>query len=190
MDFASKRITQIGQLRRLEDNPSAQPYSNEVEHVKPGNGHSYHRKRLRRTDDARNGSGDAGTQDFTLRIDKSSKQTLPLRHESPYDHYKLSFGVDLGGLGILAVKKTPPYTCAIVRRYRAANTKATFSLYQDIRHKNLHNAIEAFLDDDLLYFILEDISTTLEKVITCAIYPDEAQLNAILGQVNVSSPML
>ncbi|KAH6645738.1 hypothetical protein BKA67DRAFT_493047, partial [Truncatella angustata] len=108
-----------------------------------------------------------------------------LRHESPYHHYRLSFGVDLGGLGTFAVKQMHPYTCALVRRYRATNANAVFNMYQDIRHKNLHNAIEAFLEDGLLYFILEDVSTTLEKVIKCAVYPDEAQLNAILGQVSV-----
>ncbi|KAH6646745.1 hypothetical protein BKA67DRAFT_663147 [Truncatella angustata] len=43
--------------------------------------------------------------------------------------------------------------------------------------------MEAFLEDDLLYFIPEDVSTTLEKVIKCAVYPDEAQLDAILSQI-------
>ncbi|KAI1839356.1 hypothetical protein JX266_014433, partial [Neoarthrinium moseri] len=169
-----KRVTQLGHLIALPRSELPAP------DFLPDNpiGHTDTRHVIRK----RKRGEEIETEELALRNGKGVDRALRVLEESPQIYYKLSFGHYLGELFTFAVKKTQPYTCVAIRQYSTSLGHAALKSAGELHHRNILNAIEAFKTEDSIYILFEDTVTTLENVIQSTLYPDDLQLNAIIGQ--------
>jgi hypothetical protein len=56
--------------------------------------------------------------------------------------------------------------------------------FSQLQHENILSAMECFNTDGSIYALCEDLPITLEDIVACDAFLDEAQLAAILKQVN------
>lgn len=118
-----------------------------------------------------------------LSKDKKPRNTFTLSHGSPHSHYKMTFKLDLGGFVTFAVHKKAPYTVFHVKEHPASQATEVLQWYQRLRNKHVLSIHEIFLTNGTLYTMLEETAVSLETVIRCPLYPDEAQLSTIIQQV-------
>ena len=123
-------------------------------------------------------------QSGTVKPTTSSPLQLRTAFESPWAKYEKIYGVELGGLVEVAIRKGPPIELVHVRAFATHAAAKTLYLFRQLRHRNIVIALEAFTCNHGLYIILEHMPLSLEQIIRSPAYPNERQLAAILGQVS------
>jgi hypothetical protein len=110
---------------------------------------------------------------------------VPLLEESPWNHYKKGYGLELGGS--VAVVCKVPATGRLFTMRSCPSSGADEKLYRvrHLKHKNLLDSIEDFSFQDTFYIISEHTEISCEEFIVAR--PDEVQLAAIIRQVSYSS---
>ncbi|KAK2050973.1 hypothetical protein LY76DRAFT_529434 [Colletotrichum caudatum] len=107
--------------------------------------------------------------------------TPDVEWNSPWKHYKAEFELhDLGGSVTVAVRQR---TQVYIRRLAVSESEDALSKFRGLRHQNVVEFIYAYMTKTYLYVVLECITFSLYHLAKCPIYPDEAQLGTIVGQV-------
>lgn len=101
----------------------------------------------------------------------------------PWDTLNDLFTCDLAGPVSLAVHKQDPRKVIAVRSFSRDKADIWLQVLRKTKHPNIISAREIFKDHGTTYFIVDDLSLTLEHVVACDIFPSELQLASILIQV-------
>ncbi|KAI0389044.1 hypothetical protein F5Y17DRAFT_156743 [Xylariaceae sp. FL0594] len=128
--------------------------------------------------------GEDDTRPHEKRL-KIEKPTPALRRQwgPPQERYTMEYQVRLAGLVTLAVQKTRPFTCVIIKEFPIKKAEETLYWCRRLRHNNIITALETFSTDNILYIAFEEMDATLGALVACPAYPNENQLGAILGQL-------
>ncbi|KAF4772732.1 hypothetical protein HER10_EVM0007608 [Colletotrichum scovillei] len=100
---------------------------------------------------------------------------------SPWKHYQAQFELnDLGGTLIVASRHRKLFHISELAR---TESKQILENLKMLRHPNIVEFIEAYMTSTSFHAVFEATAISLLHVAKCPIYPDEAQLGAIVGQV-------
>ncbi|KZL83408.1 fad-binding domain-containing protein [Colletotrichum incanum] len=111
-----------------------------------------------------------------------SVRTPDIEWNSPWKHYRAEFELhDLGGSVTVAVRQR---TLVHIRRLAVSESEDALSKLRRLRHQNIVQFIHAYMTKTYLYVVLECTTISLHQLAKCPIYPDEAQLGTIVGQVS------
>jgi hypothetical protein len=116
---------------------------------------------------------------------------LKQRNESPWGSYDESHELDRGGpvTVTVAVQREPGIALVNIQKFTKPEMEAALYRYQTVRHSSFVAALEAFITDDHLYVVLEDMPISLEHIVKLPRYPTEVQLVAILTPVKLPSSL-
>ena len=112
---------------------------------------------------------------------------LRQRNGYPWGSYDESHELDRGGpvTVTVAVQREPGTALVNIRKFTKPEMEAALYRYQNVQHSSFVTALEAFITDDHLYVVLEDMPISLEHIVKLPRYPTEVQLAAILAPVKV-----
>ncbi|CAM1503421.1 Fc.00g081970.m01.CDS01 [Cosmosporella sp. VM-42] len=108
-----------------------------------------------------------------------------LRSESLWKYYTKSpiTALDLGGSVVLARKMAAPEDLVAVRQVpRGRMDQKEVEAFCLLKHHNVMTVLEAFMTDGFFYLVFEEMSLSLDHLVTSPMYPDCRQLGTILGQ--------
>ncbi|KZL87316.1 protein kinase-like domain [Colletotrichum incanum] len=111
-------------------------------------------------------------------ISKDSTRPLDINWCSPWNRYEASCKLsDLGGELWAAT------SWVNIRRFPRDIAEQTLRKFRSIKHQNIVAFYEAYMTDDYLHVVLEDMTFSLLHIVKSLRYPNEAQLGTILRQV-------
>jgi hypothetical protein len=118
----------------------------------------------------------------------SPYEVIPVREESPWDHYRSGYGVELGG-PVAVVRKAPATKDLFtMRSFSSFGAEKKLYMLHRLKHTNILASFDIFFYQDSYYLISEHTEVSCEEFIVAR--PDEVQLAAIISQVSCSFAML
>ncbi|KAI5465183.1 kinase-like domain-containing protein, partial [Mariannaea sp. PMI_226] len=90
---------------------------------------------------------------------------------------------DLGGKVTIARSKDPISTLVGIRKYPTGKAEEILPKSRKLSHLNIVRVLDAFVTNQFLYLVFEDMRLSLEHLVVSPAYPTSLQLGTILGQV-------
>ncbi|KAL4403350.1 FAD-binding domain-containing protein [Colletotrichum abscissum] len=113
--------------------------------------------------------------------DNMSDRPSHVEKGSPWKHYQAEFELnDLGGTLTVASRHRKLFH---IRELVRTESKEVLEKLRVLRHPNVVEFIQAYMTPTSFHAVFEAMAVSLLHVVECPIYPDEAQLGAIVGQV-------
>ncbi|KAH8695669.1 hypothetical protein BGW36DRAFT_264057, partial [Talaromyces proteolyticus] len=108
---------------------------------------------------------------------------LKARDRSPWDTYEKEFTCDLAGEAAIVFHRSEPSGTLALRQYPGDIGTKMLHFFSQLQHENILSAEECFNTEGSVYALCEDLPITLEDVVACDAFLNEARLAAILKQV-------
>jgi hypothetical protein len=118
----------------------------------------------------------------------SPYEVIPEREGSPWDRYRYSYGLELGG-PVAVVRKAPATKHLFtMRSFSSFGAEEKLDRLQHLKHTNILASFDIFFYQNSYYIISEHAEISCEEFIVAR--PDEVQLAAIISQVSCRFAML
>ncbi|KAJ5318593.1 hypothetical protein N7476_005013, partial [Penicillium atrosanguineum] len=109
---------------------------------------------------------------------------LIVRSESPWETYQQDIRLELAGPMIVAHRRSRPFKKVAIRELRKNITYEFINRLRFISHENVLFPREIYLSGNSTYGLYEIVPFALEQLVNCPdLYPTEAQLSSIMGQI-------
>lgn len=112
-----------------------------------------------------------------------AKHQLSGWNDSPWKHYKHIFNCDLAGDISIAITRTHPSELRAIRTLKKEDSEDILEKFRTIRHENILLVREYFTYEDSVYMVFDDLPVTLDHLVACDYYPQDAQVLSALAQV-------
>ncbi|OQE59987.1 hypothetical protein PENNAL_c0321G03078, partial [Penicillium nalgiovense] len=109
---------------------------------------------------------------------------LIVRQESPWDTYRKVITYEIAGKVTIATRRTRPSRTVAIRTYRKENARRLIYRFGRLEHRNILSLHECYMDEDLAFFLVDDLPLTLAHVVAFpSVYPSETELGSIICQI-------
>jgi hypothetical protein len=108
---------------------------------------------------------------------------LKTRDQSPWKTYQKEFTCDLAGDAAIVFHRAEPSKTFALRQYPGDIGAKMLHYFSQLQHENILSAEECFNAEGSIYALCKDLPITLEDVVACNAFLNEARLATILKQV-------
>lgn len=113
------------------------------------------------------------------------RETLVIRNQAPWDTFQPVYKCDLAGEFYVVTSRAFPYQLAAVREIhqQGISDEKVLNILRNVRHSNVLEARECFMFGEKIYYLHDDISITVDNIVSCGIPLSESEIGSIIHQV-------
>lgn len=113
------------------------------------------------------------------------RETLIIRKQAPWDTFQPVYRCDLAGEFYVVTSRAFPYQLAAVREIhqQGISDEKILDILKNVRHSNILEVRECFLFGKKMYYLHDDVSISLDNIVSCGILLSELEIGSIIHQV-------